>query len=283
MKYILFTLLSLVIFSQPIFAQKVKIKKGVVSINKEPAFKIHILEKLEGTREKKIAYTSIGNDMDTVLIAQPRKVNYEKLPFEKSDKYFVYYEILNTKNKERGMAGQSFNIKKNLTKTLVKSKTLTTDSVEIANLKDIMSGMKVDPDIIEKVAAYNVIRKEMLADPITKKHVERLDSRHPNFEIKVNLTDGKITLGAGTQIGTIKRTSKPAPVAMLETFITYQVRSSNMDLNVATISFDAVAKRVSLIYFNQEQRPAYAYNIDKVIDDKEIEKLVIRLVDLGYL
>lgn len=276
MKYMLIALFSAVFFIQPISAQKVKLKKGIVSLDKKPTFKIQTLEKLEGTRAKKIVYTAIDNDQDTILIATPKKVNYEKLPFEESDKFSMYYEVSNPKTNEKGIVGQGFLFKKNLTKALVKSKTLTAQGVAIANIKAMdHPSMKVDSSMFDRIAANNKVRKEMLDDPNTLEHMENLKERHPNFETTFDLAEGEIMVGV-VKVGNVQRTSNKKPVF---TIFTYEINSST-GRKVATATYDLYLKKMELVYFNDPDRPRNYY---EGTENRCLQSVFNRLVNIGYL
>jgi|GEM_PF-4334883 len=199
----LFVFLLFGLFTNPILGQKIKIKKEVVYVDKEPAFQF---VKLQGSISKSFVWAIVTMEGDTTVKFDSKTMYLPKYPHESTALFMIYYEV--------GFAGVEEKVvmeygvgsfRKTLSRQLLKDQVLTVKGkVQPGNIEKFAAATEKGAELLANFKKRIPAREKNLADDGRLKYMKTLESRHPDNDL---VFDGnKIKLGV-LEIGFSKKES----------------------------------------------------------------------------
>lgn len=175
------------------FAQKVKIKKEVILLDKTPIYQIKEGEKLDRFE----SYTFMDMQGNEVVTAVPKYFQFERLPQEEVRAYRIpYYEVrLSDGTMISEVEFVHFGYRKRLVEFLINQGILGETSVG-AKLKDAAAEMAFTPEERQKMESYNAKRKALVKTERYKSYAAQwlvprntsVDYSMDGMELKVGTT-----------------------------------------------------------------------------------------------
>jgi hypothetical protein len=250
-------------------AQDVKIKKGVILLDKNPSFKIASVNESEDRFE---TYTYSDMSGAKVLVATPIRLLYEQMPFESRVFYDIHYQTTTPEGKK--VVALNFipiSYKKRITKALATTGILETQEATAAAMAKMPEIMVFDEQRKKEIEAYNERRKELLANPAFAAYAKEMKKKDPNFPLKI---EGQTINAGGNQIGWLRRNINPAHT------LAYDITNLK-NQKIGRIYYQAKTKKIMVesLFDNK----SFAFQIAGDYDDTKLKEAVSRFIKYGYL
>ena len=188
----LFIFLFLCLFASQGFAQKIKIKKEVVHIDKKPAFQF---VKLPATTSNSVVWAIVTMEGDTTVRFARNTVYLPKYPHETTALSMIYYEVSFAGSNDKVIMEYGMGtFRKNLSRQLLQDEVLNDKGVvQPKNIPRFAAATNKGAELLDDFKQRIPIRVQALENERRVKYMKTLEMRHPDNDL---LFDGeKVKLG----------------------------------------------------------------------------------------
>lgn len=257
LKISFFILVFLGVFISPTAAQKIKIKKDVVLIDKTPAF---TFVKLQGSLSKPFIWAIIKLNGDTSVVFRTTKIEFPKYPQESTELSKSYIDVdFKGVDQEVVMTYDASGFRRKMAAQLLEDEIITREGViQEANIEKFTERQKSTVQSLEKWRKNVADRKALLTNAEHVKFMGSLVSRYPFSELTY---DGTKIMISRTQIGFIKK------VPNTQNGDVYRIYSKNDNRYVANMYYKEDKKITIITTIHDEGRYELEYtdNLDPLL------------------
>ncbi len=257
LKISFFILVFLGVFISPTSAQKIKIKKDVVLIDKTPAFQF---VKLQGSLSKPFIWAIIKLNGDTSVVFRATKVEFPKYPHESTELSKSYIDVdFKGIDQEVVMTYEASGFRRKMATQLLEDEIITREGViQEANIEKFTERQKSMVQLLEKWRKNVKDRKALLTNAEHVKFMGSLVSRYPFSELTY---EGTKVMMSRTQIGFIKK------VPNTQNGDVYRIYSKNDNRYVANMYYKKDKKITIITTIHDEGRYELEYtdNLDPML------------------
>ena len=255
----LFVFLLFGLFTNPILGQKIKIKKEVVYVDKQPAFQF---VKLQGSLLKPYFWAILTMKGDTVVRFNSKAIHLPEFPQESDSPSKYYYEVEFEGVGEKTIMKYAIApFRKTLAQQLLQTEVLTRDGkVNTQNVSKFVSANEEERLAVEVFNKRMAERTEIVNDEARIASMQNLTKR--DAESDLFLDGNKIRIGTA-EVGFIREDSNNSYGRL------YVVISRGTKKKVASIFYEKEKKRTYIRTMSDDGKHEFFFSKDQPESNSE--------------